>query len=46
MNAALEHLNWLIDHGAEYPEAHYRTVTLFGCDADELQAAYDQQFED
>lgn len=44
MKAALAHLNWLIDSGVEYPDAHYRTTALFGCDADALQAAYDQQF--
>lgn len=44
MNTALAHLNYLIDSGVEYPDAHHRTATLFGCDGDALQAAYDQQF--
>lgn len=44
MQAALQHLNWLIDNGAEYPDAHARTVSLFGCDGDELQTAYDKQW--
>lgn len=44
MNAALDHLNWLIDHGVEYPDAYARTVSLFGCDGDELQVAYDKQW--
>ena len=45
MGAALNHLNYLIDNGAEYPEAHTRTVLLFGCDGDALQSAYDHQFK-
>lgn len=44
MDAALNHLNWLIDQGVEYPDAHYRAVDFFGCDATALQAEYDQQF--
>lgn len=44
MNTALNHLNDLINDGIEYPDAHYTTTTLFGCDSDALQAAYDQQF--
>ena len=44
MNAALNYLNRLIDQGVEYPEAHYRAVDLYGCDADALQVEYHQQF--
>lgn len=43
MNEELAHLNQLIALGAEYPDAVYSTTVAFGCSADELQEAYDQQ---
>lgn len=44
MKAALEHLNWLIDNGVEFPDAAYRTATLFKINQQELEQEYDRQY--
>lgn len=43
MKAAIEHLNWLIDNGIEFPDAAYRTATLFKISQQELEQEYDRQ---
>lgn len=43
MTEELAHLNQLIALGAEYPDAVYATTVAYGCSADLLQEAYDQQ---
>ena len=42
MKAALEHLNWLIDNGVEFPDAAYRAATLFQIKQQELEQEYDR----
>lgn len=43
LDEALEHLNQLIDQGAEFPTAISRTLDRFDVDQEELTEAYDQQ---
>lgn len=42
---ALAYLSGLIAGGAEYPDAHSRAVTKYAVDGDDLQEAYDAQFD-
>ncbi|WP_165391010.1 hypothetical protein [Pseudoduganella lutea] len=41
VEAALEHLQRLIEDGWEYPDAHPKVALAYNVGADALQAAYD-----
>jgi DNA repair ATPase RecN len=44
LSDALEYLNTLILNGGEYPDASYKTTTVFNVNAQDLQDEYDRQF--
>jgi hypothetical protein len=45
MEAALMWLNHMISEGGEFPDAAYRSATIWGVDQAKLEREYDAQYE-